>query len=707
MAWRLKEMKERLGSAPNRIALSTALRGTIATAAPLVLLRAPGLGAFAYPAVLGALATSMVDVGGPYRSRLVGMLTQGLGGAALLLLGTLTGDYWWFAAAVMAAIGILSGIVRAAGPGGQSLGVNAAVAYLVGLQVGEAGGGVPLWVFGYALGGLWTVVVALAFWQLRPYRRLEQEVAIAWEAVAELLAAVSLEDEASVVARRRREQLIAIRHAAARDTAEKAREALGETRSRMAGPGTTIAQLVVLLNAAERIGAAAVTLGESAAPASAERRKATAALQQACIEVARVLLDGKGQLSLAPLRRQFPAAPARDGAAPSATDVLAEAQAMRHFENAAEALGLLFGERRRLFDLLRLAFAHRRPRGTMLAALRPHTSPRSAIFRHALRVAVVTAIDTAIITRLQLPRGIWLPMTSLIILQPDYGSTVKRALQRTAGTVAGAVLAGLLLTTLHGTTEYDVVLGLLIFATFLLIRRRYGYAMTFLTPIIILLIGMSSADPWIDLAERVTYTAGGAVLAIGAGYLLWPQWEREQLRERLARGVRADKDYLAAVLAALAGEAAPAARLAELQRLAELAAANADAGFQRMLADPAHHRAPAAEGFTLIIYLHRLCRHAIALAAQLGAVAAPAAPLATLRRLIEAALEDAARALEEGRAPAPRPAFDAPLAELSSALAAGGRAAVEAAALLGRLVSDVTGLLGAGRRAFGSAETPR
>ena len=298
-------------------------------------------------------------------------------------------------------------------------------------------------------------------------------------------------------------------------------------------------------------------------------------------------------------------------------------------------------------------------------------------------------------------------MTSLIILQPDYGSTVKRALQRTAGTVAGAVLAGLLLTTLHGTTEYDAVLGLLIFATFLLIRRRYGYAMTFLTPIVILLIGMSSPDPWIDLAERVTYTIGGAVLAIGAGYLLWPQWEREQLRERLARGVRADKDYLAAVLAALAGEAAPAARLAELQRLAELAVANADAGFQRMLADPAHRRAPAAEGFTLIIYLHRLCRHAIALAAQLGAVAAPAAPLGTLRRLIELALDDAARALEEGRAPAPRPAFDAPLAELSSALAGGGRGAVEAAALLGRLVSDVTGLLGAGRRAVGSAETAR
>src|SRR6185312_6240661 len=98
-------------------------------------------------------------------------------------------------------------------------------------------------------------------------------------------------------------------------------------------------------------------------------------------------------------------------------DLRAWAQAIRNLENAEEALRLLFGERRRLFDLLRLALEHRQPRGAVLAALRPHLSPRSAVFRHAFRVATVTAADTGIVAAYRLPHGIWLPLTSLVILQ--------------------------------------------------------------------------------------------------------------------------------------------------------------------------------------------------------------------------------------------------------------------------------------------------
>jgi hypothetical protein len=261
----IKKLGELSGSGPNRIALSTAMRGTIATALPLLLLPQLGLGHLTYPAVLGALATSMVDVGGPYRARLLAMLAQALGGPCLLLLGSAAVEHWWLAALVMAAIGVVSGLIRALGPGGAALGVNSAIAFLVGLQVGEIGSPLEPWAVGYGAGGLWTILVALVFWQLRPYRRLEQEVASAWEAVASLVATIGAE-QGSVVARRRREQRIAAAHAAVRNAVERARTALGETRAGTAGPGTTMAQLVVLLTAAARIAAAAVTLSEVAAP---------------------------------------------------------------------------------------------------------------------------------------------------------------------------------------------------------------------------------------------------------------------------------------------------------------------------------------------------------------------------------------------------------------------------------------------------------
>lgn len=682
-----------LDSGPNRIALSTALRGTIAAATPLALLPHIGLRDLTYPAVLGALATSMVDIGGPYRSRLVVMLTQTLGGPSLLLLGTAAAGSWWAAALVMAAIGIVGGGIRALGPSGASLGNNVAIAALVGLQVGTVGGPGPAWAEGYAGGGLWTVLVALAFWQLRPYRRLEQEVATAWEAVAALVAEVAHQDEnrsESDAARQLHEQLIAKRHSAARDVIERAREALGEMRAGTAGPGTTIAQLVVLLTAASRIAAAAVTLDEFTVPGPE-----AAELEAACHAVSRILLDGKGTLSLAGLRQRLQQA--EGTASRHQAEFLAWAQALRHLDSAEEALRLLFGRSQQLSDLLRLPLAHRLPRGAIVSALRANASPRSAIFRHAMRVAVVTALDAGIVARFHLPRGIWLPLTSLVILQPDYAGTLTRALQRTAGTIAGAAVAGALLAFVHNTVGYDIAIGVLLFATFLLIRRRYGYAVTFQTPLIILLIGMSSADPWIDLFERVAYTIGGAVLALAAVYLLWPQWERERLRERLARAVCADNEYLAAVLAALTRPEQAGSELWPLRRQAELAIVNASAGYQRMLAEPARRHAFVTTGFTLLIYVHRLCRHAIALSAQLGGVTVPAEPLDTLSRLIDAALSDAALALLDDRPPAQRLAFDPPLARLTGSLAAAdesGPGAI-AAALLGQVVSDVTGLLGA------------
>src|SRR3954464_7103156 len=111
------------------------------------------------------------------------------------------------------------------------------------------------------------------------------------------------------------------------------------------------------------------------------------------------------------------------------------------------------------------------PLADTLEALRAHFSFRSAIFRHALRVALATAAGTAIV-HLQFAHGIWVPMATLIVLQPEFGGTIDRALQRTAGTVAGAALAGLMLATLNGTVVFEPLLIVLLFGAFFVLRRR-------------------------------------------------------------------------------------------------------------------------------------------------------------------------------------------------------------------------------------------
>src|SRR3954453_11063820 len=59
----LRQLRGNLAASPNRIAFAWALRGRIATGPPLVALPGLGLGPLSNFVVIGALDTSMVDVG--------------------------------------------------------------------------------------------------------------------------------------------------------------------------------------------------------------------------------------------------------------------------------------------------------------------------------------------------------------------------------------------------------------------------------------------------------------------------------------------------------------------------------------------------------------------------------------------------------------------------------------------------------------------
>ena len=173
--------------------------------------------------------------------------------------------------------------------------------------------------------------------------------------------------------------------------------------------------------------------------------------------------------------------------------------------------------------------------------------------------------------------------------------------------------------------------------------------------------------------------------------------------DRFAAAVGAVRCYLTAVLEAFGGPISPES-LGPLRRTAEVEAANVEATFQRVVGEPSRLRGRIGKVFMLVIYVHRLCRHTIALEAHLGTEHPPASELAELRRLLDGGLEDVAAAVKQGRAPGPRPPFDAPLAGIRDALtAAPGRGGLDR--LLGQIVSDVTALNSAAAAAAGVART--
>src|SRR3954449_11376623 len=115
------QVRDVLATSPNRIAFVWALRGTIATGLPLVALPALGMEALSNFVVIGALNTSMVDVGGSYRSRLTAMILNTVLSPIALLLGNYSRVNGWIAAVLMFAIAFGSGLIRALGPAGVSL----------------------------------------------------------------------------------------------------------------------------------------------------------------------------------------------------------------------------------------------------------------------------------------------------------------------------------------------------------------------------------------------------------------------------------------------------------------------------------------------------------------------------------------------------------------------------------------------------------
>jgi len=101
--------------------------------------------------------------------------------------------------------------------------------------------------------------------------------------VAALLAVPAAARNASAIGRLRREQQLGTLHAAAVAALERAREVLGEIRAGMAGPGTTVAQLLVLIDAAAAMAGSAISLCELRAESGI-----SAPLAKACQPLARL-----------------------------------------------------------------------------------------------------------------------------------------------------------------------------------------------------------------------------------------------------------------------------------------------------------------------------------------------------------------------------------------------------------------------------------
>ncbi len=707
-------------------AVHAGLRAAIGTVAPLALAYSTGVRAYVLAAVGGWLA-AMADVGGAGRTRARTMGAYVVLGGCSYAAGALAageaarlraGGEGWLAVVVVAALVFCwaagCALFRALGDAGATLGTLVAVTFVAALANPAATGGAAL--VGGAMiagGGAWTMLLALAVWPVRPYAAARHAAGDAYAALARYARAVAAADPPGAGPARERAAresvaLAQAEHPRVRAAIEGGRSVLLATRRGRLGASSRADDLALLLDVADLAFSTLLTLAEAyevalaaagtaaAAPARAGDVAtlgtvlglAAAALDELALAVVPGARAGLRPPALAALGRALAAADA--GGAAGGGDVVRHAlalaeQLLEEIDRGAEmAASLASGGEDTLLAAVRGAVARwrrpsgRAPRRRAVARVerwrRAASAIDAAVGRHALRLGAAAAAAHALGAGLHIARGPWLTVTTLIVLQPSAGTTLRRSAARVGGTVAGGIVAALLAAALRDPRLIAATVFPLAAAAVALRAVHYGVFTFFLTPVFVLIAQPAPGD-WGLAGVRAADTALGGAVAVAASLLLWPTWEAASLPGTLAAAVEAARAHAALAVRRAAGEGPPdeapsEAAVVAARRRAGLAATAGEDALGRFIAEPGG-RGPRAEATLALLARVRRVNAAAAAVAGFGAAglggaepgpdARGASRLLALGADVDALLGEAAAAVRDGRAPAAVPAGAAAL----------------------------------------------
>jgi uncharacterized membrane protein YccC len=172
--------------------------------------------------------------------------------------------------------------------------------------------------------------------------------------------------------------------------------------------------------------------------------------------------------------------------------------------------------------------------------------------RDAIRNACVLSVAMLIgHTIFSEDRGYWIALTAALVLRPDLQSTIDRGFARIFGTLAGAVVAALLLIAFRGDPGLQSA-GMVVAAGVCYLTLMPNYALFSTTMTIFVILALSLGGTYTGtIADRVLDTLGGGALAI-AGYLLFPTWAHRRTRPLLTDFIDAQREFAVALLGAYA-----------------------------------------------------------------------------------------------------------------------------------------------------------
>ena len=593
---------------PRDVPLRVALRNAAAVVVPLAIGIATDHTGIGLGIAAGALNTMFLDQPGPYRLRMQRMLLTAIAAGLSTFVGAMLGASTLLLAIAALVWGVGGGLLVALGPNAGRAGLTSMILLVITaaephapVEAVDAG----LLIFA---GGLLQMLLAIAAWPLLRYGPERNALASLCRELASSARAPTDHAQAPPVTQALLdvESLLHGMHRARGEVMETFRVLAGIVE-RVRRELLALVDLDTMIDGAE-------------AKATLARMREYAARTLAAL--ADALDRGASPLAASAAMEGFDSALAELSRMAATTS---ERKAQRKLAIAVARGDGLAGQLRAALrnadfagsrgDLRAFAAEERLPRTlrerNALAILRANLSLSSIAFRHAIRCGVCLAVAVVGERTLAIPHGYWIPMTTAIVLKPDFAGTFTFGLLRVIGTMLGLVLTTALV---HYAFDNDwerlALLAVLCIGFRLLTTVHYGLGVMMLTGLVVILLSFYGIAPGGTMLARGVATALGSALAL-VGYIVWPSWESQRVPEAIASMIDAYRVHLRTLLT---GDAAARAAARSATRSART---NAQASLDRLRGEPRRDEALLAFGESMFANANRFIRADMALEAAL------------------------------------------------------------------------------------------
>ncbi len=151
---------------------------------------------------------------------------------------------------------------------------------------------------------------------------------------------------------------------------------------------------------------------------------------------------------------------------------------------------------------------------------------KSYLFLYSIELSLLLTIGFIFMHYAPYPHAYWMPLTCVMVLKVGRRGTLRRVIERTAGTLVGCLLGSFLLYLQLNIWLNSAAMVISIFIWLCFLRKRYEVGTIFINTFVLLSLGSAMPFSPVIAAERMVFTVIAGILVLGSSFLFL---QRERL----------------------------------------------------------------------------------------------------------------------------------------------------------------------------------